>query len=302
MKPMLAAKTNGKNIRYPALASPKLDGVRALVLEGRVYSRSLKLIPNLFVQATFGHAKFNGLDGELIVGEPTAADCFRTTTSGVMSVEGRPDVLFHVFDDFSHDGPFRERLASVQKRATRGSRIVPVHHMEVTDEDCLRFAEESWLAAGYEGAMLRDPAGPYKQGRSTEREGWLLKLKRFEDSEALVLGCVEQMHNGNAATTDELGHTKRSSHKANKTGKGTLGALHVRDLKTRVEFDIGTGMDDALRAKLWAAHVNAGPTVGKRGRAEPVVGRIVKYKFFPTGSKEKPRFPVFLGFRDARDM
>ena len=39
--------------------------------------------------------------------------------------------------------------------------------------------EQRYLAQGYEGVMLRHPAGPYKPGRSTAREAWLLKLKRL---------------------------------------------------------------------------------------------------------------------------
>jgi hypothetical protein len=32
------------------------------------------------------------------------------------------------------------------------------------------------------------------------------------------------------------------------------------------------------------------------------MGKVVKYKSQPTGVKDKPRFPVFLGFRDVVDM
>jgi DNA ligase-1 len=130
--------------------------------------------------------------------------------------------------------------------------------------------------------MLRQTHGVYKFGRSTPREFLLMKLKRFEDSEALVLGIVEQRRNENEPTINNLGRTKRSSHKANKVGKGTTGALQVRDLKTGIEFEIGTGMDDAQREEFWTND----PT-----------GQIVKYKFQPTGVKEKPRFPVFIGLR-----
>jgi hypothetical protein len=73
--------------------------------------------------------------------------------------------------------------------------------------------------------MLRDPNGPYKFGRSTRKEGYLLKLKRFCDSEAEVIGVVELMHNGNEAKTNALGRTERSTRKAGKTGMGVLGAL-----------------------------------------------------------------------------
>jgi DNA ligase-1 len=135
--------------------------------------------------------------------------------------------------------------------------------------------------------MVRDPRGPYKHGRSTPKEGWLLKVKRFVDAEAVVIGVVEQEHNVNEATRDALGRAKRSSAKAGKRKTGMLGALLVRDVKTGVEFAIGSGFDEAARRELWLTHV---------------VGRLVKYKSQPSGAKVAPRFPVFLGFRDEGDL
>jgi DNA ligase-1 len=63
----------------------------------------------------------------------------------------------------------------------------------------------------------------------------------------------------------------------------------VKDLKTGVEFDIGTGFTESQRQLLWA-------------QGDNLMGKIVKYKSQPTGVKDKPRFPVFLGFRDKVDM
>ena len=57
--------------------------------------------------------------------------------------------------------------------------------------------------------MVRTPDSPYKCGRSTEREAWLLKIKRFEDAEAVVLGTYEGMSNMNEAGVDAFGRTKR---------------------------------------------------------------------------------------------
>ena len=50
-------------------------------------------------------------------------------------------------------------------------------------------------APKFMGAAWRTPDSPYKCGRSTENEGFLLKIKRFEDSEAVVLDCIEGMSN-----------------------------------------------------------------------------------------------------------
>jgi DNA ligase-1 len=133
--------------------------------------------------------------------------------------------------------------------------------------------------------ILRDPAGLYKFGRSG-KTGPLLKLKRFIDFEAEVIGVYEEMHNANVATKNELGRTSRSSAKAGKIGKGTLGGLILRAINgpaAGVEFRCGTGFDAAARAELWA---------------NPPIGKVAKVKSFPIGVKDKPRHPVWLGFRD----
>lgn len=288
IKPMLASPLEGE-VRFPVLASPKLDGVRCLVVDGVAMSRTLKEIPNAHVQRLFGRRSLNGLDGELIVGPANAADAYRRTMSGVMSEDGEPDVAFHVFDDFTQPHErFSTRLRSASRRGATVKGVMCVYHEEFTDRKSLDRYEATVVALGYEGVMLRDPQAPYKFGRSTAKEGWLLKLKRFEDGEAVVIGAVEEMANNNVAQYNELGHLERSSHKAGKLGKGTLGALNVRDVKTGVEFDIGSGFTGEQRRDLW--------------KDMKLIGKVVRYRFQPTGVKDKPRFPVFMGFRDARDL
>ena len=286
MKLMLAAKLSDlSTLRFPLLVSPKLDGIRAVILGGQVYSRNMKLIPNAYVQGLFGHSRFNGLDGELIVGDPCCPTAFRDTTAGVMSRDGLPRAKFHVFDDCEseYDG-FYVRWKMLKKRVEGYEHIHVVGHTMCVDQGTLDGLEALFLSQGYEGAMLRDPSGPYKQGRSTEREGYLMKLKRFEDAEAMVIGFEEQQHNDNAK--DASG--KRTTHKAGKRPKDTLGALKVVGINGTykgIEFHVGTGFDDAERAHIWDYR--------ERHHA-----KIIKFKYFPTGSKDAPRFPVFLGFRD----
>lgn len=288
MKPMLASPA-GELLRLPALLSPKLDGIRCLIIDGVAVGRSLKPLPNKYVQKIFGRPELNGLDGELIVGLPTAKDVFQQTSSGVMSIEGEPEVMFHVFDDFIESGGFSRRLHTAHRRIHKKKFCYPVDHHLIQVAADLNQWEQDYLTMGYEGVMLRHPDGPYKHGRSTAKEAWLLKVKRFEDSEARIIGFSELMHNANEAKRNELGHLERSSHKAGKVGRQTLGALTVKDLKTGVEFDIGTGFTADQRQLLWV-------------QADNLVGKVVKYKYQPTGVKEKPRFPVFIGFRDKVDM
>jgi DNA ligase-1 len=288
-KPMLACDHKPELLKFPYFASPKLDGVRAIVMNGKVYSRSKKLIPNAQVQYLFGHMSLNWLDGELIVGGATAPDVYRNTVSGVMSETGMPNVTFHVFDHAMHHlSGWEYRHQKAKELTGNSSGHLKLHiHRKIRDAKELDDYEAECLDAGYEGVMLRSPDGLYKHGRATARENTLLKVKRFNDGEAEVLEVIEEMHNGNEAETNELGRTKRSSHQANKTGKGRMGALRVRDLTSGVEFNIGTGFTDSDKEWFWL-----------KGRP----GLLVKYKSLLIGVKDKPRHPVYLGLRDARDM
>lgn len=298
-KPLLAKEADFdlldfENRKY--LASPKLDGIRCTVFEGKVYSRTKKLIPNKYVQHLFGHEDYNHMDGELIVGPDNAPDVYRRTNSGVMSIDGEPEVTFHTFDDVSfHNKPFEDRLEHLKVRSLglRGVRVVP--HFSVANLTHLEGIEKDFLAEGYEGLMLRDSSMPYKFGRSTAKQQHLLKVKRFEgddilDSEAIILGYDPLMKNQNEATIDALGYSVRSSHKRNKVPQELVGRLHVQLISTGVEFYVGTGLTMQDRKEMWDDREN-------------LVGKIIKVKYFAHGMKDGvPRHPVFLGFRSPLDM
>lgn len=304
-KPLLSATYDACKFNFdgrPWLASPKLDGIRAIVRDGVVVSRNLKALPNLYVQSLFQGLEH--YDGELIVGEPTAPDCYLATSSGVKSRLGEPDVWFHVFDHVESPlSRFKDRLDRL--RPGLNSRCTRVYQREVrTYEDFLKF-EVDCLERGYEGVMLRDPDAVYKMGRSTLKEGILVKVKRMATDEATVIGVEELMHNENEATTDALGHTKRSSHAAGKVAGGTLGKLVCEfkedvngevhgikySFKVGTVFRIGTGkgLTAALRQKMW----NEWPSW---------IGRKVSFDHFPIGIKDAPRLPSLKGERISEDV
>jgi DNA ligase-1 len=119
------------------------------------------------------------------------------------------------------------------------------------------------------------------------KEGILWKCKRFTDHEYEVIGFEERMHNTNVPTTNELGYTERSSHKAGLVPTGTLGALVLKH--DAGPFRCGTGFTDEQRAHIWA-------------NRESLLGRMAKINSFEVGVKTLPRFPVFLDFRAEEDM
>lgn len=289
MKPMLAATLKSpEDIKEwsSILVSPKLDGIRAIVKNGIVLSRSLKPIPNRYVQDMFGHLE--NLDGELIVGEPTGPTAYRDTMSGVMSRDGQPDVRFWVFD-YQAPGTFEERYHEIAKFGLAFDNVPLVQLNTATSAQHFKEVYESYLEQGYEGIMLRSRFAPYKHGRSTLREGSLIKYKPIEDAEATIVGFTERMHNANEATINELGYTARSGHQANMVPMGTLGALVCEAPQWTERFQMGTGFDDSLRAWVWENRTS-------------MLGRLVKFSYLPYGIKDRPRHPVFKGFRDSIDL
>lgn len=289
IKPMLGTSVEINKLVYPIYMSPKLDGIRVIIKDSQVLSRNGKLIPNLFIQSLF--KDYHGVDGELIVGNPVHPNVFQLTTSGVMTIEGTPNVRLYAFDCWNAEGGIDDRYTKLLK-ITKSSSIADIEIVQQTiinsKEEFLAF-EEDCLQKGYEGAIIRYPNAKYKNGRSTVKEGALLKLKRFNDSEAIILDMEPLLRNHNEATKNALGLTERSSHKDNMVADDLLGSLHVQDYITGVEFSIGSGFTEEQRRDIW-------------NKQEELKGSIVKYKYFEVGVKDKPRFPIFLGFRDKRDM
>lgn len=285
-KPLLAEAVNLPTLRYPKWASPKYDGFRCVINQMRQpMSRNLKPVANAYVFGKLSELNLPQLDGELLTYTNGKVDDFNTVQSKLSTRSGMPEFQYMVFDYWANPSqPYGKRNSDI--RDIFGSRSMPrlvhVQQTQIDNEEQLLDYEAQCLKDGWEGVMVRDPDAHYKFGRSTTKEGILLKLKRFFDAEAVVVSAHELLHNANEATTNALGHTERSSHKANMQGMDTLGKFTVR--WGEVEFDIGTGFTMGQRDQYWS----------EEGRC---VGRTLTFKYQSIGPNGKPRFPVFLGFR-----
>jgi DNA ligase-1 len=270
--PMLASVFKPEKLKFPALASRKLDGIRCIIRDGVALSRSGKPIRNQYIQSVLGRKEFNWLDGELMVGAPNDPKAFSNSTSGVMSEDGEPDFVFHVFDIAAEGAGFESRLAVAKSIVTKAKskHLKIVEHVKLTSLGGLDLIEEKWLMEGFEGVMLRSLDGPYKLGRSSVTEGHLLKVKRFSDAEAVIIDYVEEV------TTKD------------RTPKNALGKFICR-MPNGVEFGVGGGFSREERIAFWK-------------QKDAMIGKICKYKYFEVGMIDAPRFPSFIGIRDEDDM
>jgi len=275
-----------KKLRYPVFVTEKKDGIRALKVSTNLVSRTLKPIPNSSIRIR-SYSLPTGYDMELFNAELK----YEQIESIVMSREHKDSdlVQFHVLDNFNIEGAtYEQRIWSINKDINCWSDCPFVFEYPTaytTPErlfDIFLDTEQS----GGEGICFRTPNSHYKQGRSTLKEQYLVKLCRNLTSEAVIEGFEEQMENGNVEQRNAIGAMDRSSCKANLYGKDTLGSLIVRDLKSGLVFNIGTGFNDAMRFNIWHEQSNT-------------KGKIITYKY-KGGGKDLPRCPVFMRFRSIQ--
>ena len=296
IKPMRGTKPTEELNQFPYLVSPKIDGMRALVRDGVVYSKTMKPLPCKKLHDLFGH--LHGVDAEITVGLPNKEhendDVFARSRGPIMQINGDADFQIYVFDNWSVPQlPAHKRVRyefGWQHDRFRPDVFYLTHYVAENQEDIDRLLKQ-FLDEGFEGVMLRQYDGLYKYGTSTEKDSYLLKLKPLATGDPIILDVIEQQANLNEATKDELGYTKRSSSKEGKVGKGTFGAFLVRCLETGAEFSVGNGpgLTNALRDDLWA-------------RRHELPGQYITFRYQAIGTKDAPRQPQFLHFRDATDI
>jgi len=199
--------------------SEKLDGVRAYWDGKQFLSRRNNIFyaPEWFTEGMPAHP----LDGELWLARKQF-----DRTSGIVRRQDKPEIWkelkYLVFDAPDARGPFEDRMKFLADGvASWKTKFIAIHeHGVCTGFDHLLTELDRVTELGGEGLMLRKPGSHYERTRSTT----LLKVKKFLDAEAVVLGY-------------EAGLGRH---------KGRVGALTAR-LGNGKEFKVGTGLKDKER-------------------------------------------------------
>lgn len=275
MKPMKPHSTVPEldTITYPTLASPKLDGIRGVMVEGKLLSFNQKSIPNNYIRTTLESLVGNtSFDGEIMVDGD-----FNDVQSVVMSQNHlqEKNFYFNVFDDYSNPSlQFYKRLEELDHviGVMHHKHVRVVQHTLIHNKEDLQKYWDLQIVKGYEGGVVRAPGGKYKFGRSTMKEGLALKLKYFDDSEGVVIDYEETMHNLEPGTNKA----------ENMVPSGMLGALWVswRDK----EFKISVTCDHTEKLRLWSIR-------------DQLLGDMATFKYQGTSRYGVPRFPVYKAMR-----
>ncbi len=228
--------------------SEKLDGVRAYWDGQALLFRSGRRIaaPDWFVASL----PKTPLDGELWMGRGRFERLSGTVRRAVPVDEEWRAVRYMIFELPGAEGDFTARSAALSRLVVHVNRswLQTVEQFRVADRAELKQRLDTVVAQGGEGLMLHRADAPYVTGRSD----FLLKLKPWQDAEAVVIA-------------HQPGQGKHA---------GRLGALRVRT-PDGLEFDLGTGFTDAVRQ----APPPVGSTVSYRytGRTADGIPRFARY-------------------------
>lgn len=193
MKPMLATIYNCSQVKFPCYVQPKYDGVRCILSEGdngeiHLTSRGGKEydVPQIKEWAD-KHRGLLPLDGEIYNhGEIT----FQQICSAVKCKTELTDKLRMVVYDMPCAGSFAYRWQYLKEVFVNVSEDAPVYlsQTRIADsESCIRAWHKIFVATGYEGAIIRNAAGRYIEGRSND----LMKLKEFDTTEFEIIDVLE---------------------------------------------------------------------------------------------------------------
>lgn len=188
--PMLATRFTDRkrDISYPCFVQPKLDGVRCIWKNGRLYSRYGKEFSFLDHICRELEGVDMVLDGELY----STAMSFQQLSGLVRKkkYDSRDEekfllVSFHVFDVFKNE-PFYQRFQHLQNVFSKRFNWVQFVQTErVESEDAIYSHLYKYEKQGYEGIIIRNQDGMYQQNARSKH---LQKLKSFTDEEFEIVG------------------------------------------------------------------------------------------------------------------
>lgn len=293
-KPMLAPNEtiDMETLKYPLLASYKLDGIRCIFKDGQMYTRALKQFPNIQLRKRFEslikYSKVHNiiLDGELLAKSLTFNELSGLTRQ--LDKEIPNDLYFYCFDIVKNENfeqSFKNRLHNLY---TNLDYLKTVKQRVLYNVDEVNEYYQEALEWGCDGLILRDPSGRYKFGRGTIKEGLIFKMKPFETFDAKIIDVTQatEVRQGAEKKINELGRSVTSKKKDDRILINKASAFVV--LYKGKELKVTIAMTDEEKEEVWK-------------NKSKYIGRWIEYKGMLTGSKDLPRHPNFIRFRDDKE-
>lgn len=205
IKPMLCKvfdPNDKKNEGKTWYISRKLDGVRCLLYykDGVVYTSSrggqdYNIAATYICSDPFVMQLFESNPNLILDGEIYRYGWMLNKINGLCRLEtlhsDHTELVFNCYDIVDTNKTFVERLKilkDIESKRTNNSKLVIVEHIKLNNLSEIDTYHDSFVADGYEGAVIRDAESIYKPG--SRGRDWQ-KIKRFTDDEYTILGLVE---------------------------------------------------------------------------------------------------------------
>jgi DNA ligase-1 len=286
-------------LKYPLLASKKLDGIRCLIYKGQILSRSLKQIQNKQLRARLESLRLFSekmdliFDGEIYSPYLTFQQITHFVMTQDLGNEKLPEhIKFYCFDLIDNgmltDCYFEARLDQAHEYIKKFSFAETVKHHVVNNEEEVNKLFEFALNDMCDGLILRDPKGKYKFGRGTVKEGLIYKVKPFRTFDSKIKGVIQatKVRKDAKKTINELGRSVTSKKKNDRVLIEKASAFSVE--YEGKPLKVVLACSDKEKEAIWASK-------------EKYIGKWIEYKGMLVGAKDVPRHPVFLRFRIDKD-
>lgn len=313
-KPMLFPNeaTKAEDIHGEYLMSPKMDGVRCIIADGHIMSRSASeagdpiplkriqsqsIVRRLHPLADLADENNILLDGELYA---HGMD-FNTLSGHVRRIEGEApaDILFHAFDALSMNKEMRnagafERDAMLNSFVSMAweiyglKTIYRVNQYTVREPAQITSLFEGFLEKGFEGAILKRGGSIYKFGRLTTKSGDGYKFKPYMTFDAKIIGVEE------ATVVDEFAEKKTDSFGRSHTSKKMDDRIPCGKAASFIVMFEGfecrpmLPMTDAEKKYIFE-------------NQDKYIGRWIEFSGMRVGAKDRVRHPKWIRYRDDKE-
>ena len=270
--------------------SEKRDGVRAEVSNKGILNRSLKVLPNVKVQAWFKEVYENLPDGIIIEAEIHSESLPCRIIAGICNSDEKDvpeDLKLYIFGIYDEKLNFTERMVKLDKvlKPIKSKRYALIKQLMVCSAKEARILYRDFIKKGYEGAVLMSGAGRYKNGRVTINEHIGFKWKPVREDDLEILDITERMLNTNESLTNELGRSYKRNTVDAKESTG-IAATFICKLENGMSCGVTITGDEESRRKIWL-------------NKSFYIGKIAVVKSMEGGQKDKLRHPVLIRIKEG---
>ena len=268
--PMLAYQYNIKKseIKFPCFVQPKLDGVRCVVVDNKLYSRNgnrFPVLPHIEDELKLNNRDNLILDGELFTDDINFEKIVGLVKKFKKSEEDEKNsekIYLNVFDYIDSKLTYEQRLKNLNnffEKNKNMKNIKQVKTEECKKEENINDFLEKYTKEGFEGVIIRNKNGIYEENNRSVN---LQKLKKFIDEEFEIIDY----------TTPNI-------------GKEVGCVIWICKTKEGKKFNVRPSGNYKERKNLYR-------------NAKKYIGKMLTVRYQELTNGKVPRFPVGVAIRD----